>query len=546
MNQAQQLFSAHIETALREAGARDIEFIPGEIYQFWNFKFATEDKFFDLRLRTTNWGILDLPAIFFSADNSDVWGWPHISHDGLVCITDHEGVDYDPDDISGVVEWVLNRSISLLQDSMRMSPYDRLIAFADELEGYCQYYGMPKVDLDFSLAVDEPPKLYAEVRYQKDLNRSPPSVYRLNNGQPSENGRQLESVGVIQVSIDQFPGPITPKISLAWFDSFVAGLPPAQQAIVENKKHRGVVIKVPNGFGEALLLMFWGSKNTSAQEKAKVYLFQRRYKDYLIQRVGLENSRKRIVIIGCGAVGSRVAELLSVSGCQEMLLIDGDLFMADNLGRHVLGRASLRKYKSEALVEHLHARLPELVLRSVNDKFVVPRDFELIRDFDVVVLATGNAALEKMIIRKAFQDHWPSLIVTTFVEPGGLGGHAISIRPGTQGCLECLYIDSDTNRYTNWLQTSLIEQGQSVTQELHGCGAFTPYSAIDAARTAAIASERALSEHVGYSRWVGEGVQAHSKGIVPSTSYAALTENRIPGFLSSESYFKENCPCCTF
>lgn len=95
------------------------------------------------------------------------------------------------------------------------------------------------------------------------------------------------------------------------------------------------------------------------------------------------------------------------------------------------------------------------------------------------------------------------------------------------------------------MRTALMAPGQKVTRQLTGCGAFTPYSALDATRTAILAAERVLTNVPLYSRWAGEAVLAKAEGIQPSATYDALRTRRIALDITPSEFAQPGCPCCS-
>lgn len=77
--------------------------------------------------------------------------------------------------------------------------------------------------------------------------------------------------------------------------------------------------------------------------------------DQILSRGRLANqlASSKILIIGAGAFGSCVSELLVRGGVQEMILIDNDEIEIGNLVRHTLQMDDIGKNKSEALAERL-------------------------------------------------------------------------------------------------------------------------------------------------------------------------------------------------
>lgn len=540
MTEVQKAFVAKVERALREYGAEIVAFDQKLQVPTWDITLDRDGHIWPLRLVTAGWSVDELPVVYWRRP-TPIWGWPHVSSAGDVCVSDREGLEYDPEDVPGVIEWLLQEAGRLLAHSSAMAEDERKLTFADELEGYLRNDGSSSVILDEKLDTTKP--LYAEVAFMRRGRSGPitPKVCRVNQGTTQLPSCHQERLGLIDVTIHQIYGLLS-EWGNDWWDIFLTRLSPSQRAIASSPKNRGVVLRVANSFGHSLLLLYWGLRPVKMRS---TYLLQRRDHEYLVQRTGGEPDMRHVIIVGCGSIGSRVAEHLALAGISKITLVDNDKFSPDNLGRHVLGKQSISKFKVDELATLLKERMPgiQIEVRATSVQAVLAKG-EL-AGTDAIVLATGNSTLERSIARKAFRERWPSLIVSTGVEAAGLGGHAIAMRPGTQGCLDCLYIDPDTQLPFPSMRTALLAPGQKVTRQLTGCGAFTPYSALDATRTAILAAERVLTDVPLYSRWAGEAVLAKAEGIRPSATYDALRTRRIALDITPSEFAQPRCPCCS-
>ncbi|CAK0740538.1 hypothetical protein CCP3SC1_1210002 [Gammaproteobacteria bacterium] len=145
-------------------------------------------------------------------------------------------------------------------------------------------------------------------------------------------------------------------------------------------------------------------------------------------------------------------------------------------------------------------------------------------DFDVIVLATGDPAGEKLLFRRAWREDWTCRLVCAFVEAANLGGHAIAMQPGEPGCLECLYEGEDPEIF-GLLRTGMLAPGQSPSKEISG--------------------ELALPDsETGYHRWAGSDASALELGLHPSEFWAALRKGQVQPFVFRQSYIRKGCPCC--
>jgi hypothetical protein len=101
---------------------------------------------------------------------------------------------------------------------------------------------------------------------------------------------------------------------------------------------------------------------------------------------------KRVLVIGAGAIGAAIAELLVRSGVRELTIIDGDTLEVGNLSRHTLGIGHVGESKSLAVAGRLNKASPHATVRGMNDHFP-PRakeDFEWLQEQNLVVDCTGN------------------------------------------------------------------------------------------------------------------------------------------------------------
>ncbi|WP_311971263.1 ThiF family adenylyltransferase [Pseudomonas baltica] len=539
MTDDQMIFVNKVEHVLRDLGAKIISFECKNVLPTWDFSFIGEGMEWPLRIQTYGWNIHELPAIYWRV-KTPIWGWPHISLSGDVCISDREGLEYNPEDILGVLDWLLHKAVRMLAQNHSMPEIARKELFADELEGYLRNCGAKAVAIDEPL--DTSKALYAEVEQVKKgkMNLVYPVVRRINQGDTQLTNCQQQRLGLVDLSIHQLPD-LRSEWGVVWWNSFIERLSTSQRDIATSAKYRGLLLRVPNEYGYALFLLYWGVRPS---KKGAIYFLQRQDRDYLIQRTGGEPLPRHAIVVGCGSVGSRVAEHLALSGIEKLTLVDGETFSADNLGRHILGKQSISKPKVDELAQLFRERMPGIDVESKAMHVQPLLAKGALATADAIVLATGNSVLERSIVRRAFQEGWPSLIVSTSVEAGGLGGHAIAMRPGVRGCLDCLYIDPDTQQPLAGLRTALIAPDQRITRQLTGCGAFTPYSSIDATRTALMAAERVLANTPVYSRWAGEGTLAKAESIQPSDTYHALRAGRIAADLDSSVFAQPRCPCC--
>lgn len=109
-----------------------------------------------------------------------------------------------------------------------------------------------------------------------------------------------------------------------------------------------------------------------------------------------ENAKSRIHIIGCGSVGSTVAELLTRYGCKNITLYDFDYVEPHNLVNQMFTFDQIGKPKVEA-VRELMARINPEVMETVKN---VPEGYQGQRLAGYVFLCVDNIDLRREIVEK--------------------------------------------------------------------------------------------------------------------------------------------------
>lgn len=106
-----------------------------------------------------------------------------------------------------------------------------------------------------------------------------------------------------------------------------------------------------------------------------------------------EKCHDRIHIIGCGAVGSTVAELLSRFGLTKITLYDFDTVESHNIANQMFRATDIGKKKTEALAEYLLQINPEME----TDLKIEPEGYKGQRLSGYVFLCVDNIDLRREI-----------------------------------------------------------------------------------------------------------------------------------------------------
>lgn len=152
----------------------------------------------------------------------------------------------------------------------------------------------------------------------------------------------------------------------------------------------------------------------------------------------VELSAKSCLILGCGSIGSRVAETIIKTGVGRMMLVDDDGMRAGNVSRHVLGLDSVSRNKAEALKEHLLRKNPFAQIEPFGGNIVHdPERLErMVTGSDLVVSCMGSDAAELFVSAACVAQGKPVLFCRSYLE-GRLGEIFLYQPPRHQACYGC-------------------------------------------------------------------------------------------------------------
>ena len=210
--------------------------------------------------------------------------------------------------------------------------------------------------------------------------------------------------------------------------------------------------------------------------KRKLFSVERRDHNWINGRDNNPEAKishtKKVLIVGCGSVGSFVAQNLTMAGIGRIDLVDNDKLSSANLSRHVLGEEFIGCNKAEALAARLSRSYPHINIIPSNqacDEFL--RDANL-STYDLIVCTTGYYNSGFLINNALMELDKPIKALYGFTETNACVGHAISI-VDKSSC----YLCSHTEDFYNEL---VIDPESIVQRKEPGCGGyFNPYGGID-------------------------------------------------------------------
>jgi molybdopterin/thiamine biosynthesis adenylyltransferase len=182
---------------------------------------------------------------------------------------------------------------------------------------------------------------------------------------------------------------------------------------------------------------------------------------------------KRITLVGCGAIGSYVAQSLvrlgAGTGTGSLLLIDPEILLPENLGRHVLGYSALFENKARAMARELQASFPLARVEILTESAI---EYSSLFVAHLVIDATGDEAVATALNARHLEEAPNTPLLHAWILGNGEAAQAIWVSGDKHACYRCLrVIDHDGQ-----LQYRFPVLKDDTERRQIGCHAFTPYA----------------------------------------------------------------------
>lgn len=148
--------------------------------------------------------------------------------------------------------------------------------------------------------------------------------------------------------------------------------------------------------------------------------------------------RQRVVVVGCGALGSAVATHLVRSGVGAVRVVDRDVVELRNLAVQVLYTeqdASLGIAKAEAAQAHLREFNAECDVEGIVADFAPDNARHLVSGADLIVDGVDNLETKMLLNDIAVATGVPLV----YAGCAGTEGSVLAVVPGLTHCLRCLW-----------------------------------------------------------------------------------------------------------
>jgi len=146
---------------------------------------------------------------------------------------------------------------------------------------------------------------------------------------------------------------------------------------------------------------------------------------------------KRVAVVGCGSVGSKIAVALARSGIRNFTLVDDDVFFPANLVRNDLDARAIGRHKVDALTVRLRDIVAfadidcrRVALGQQESAGTVESIMEELAKADLLIDATADPRAFNLVAAVARRRRKPMVWCTVF--SGGIGGVVARARPDVE------------------------------------------------------------------------------------------------------------------
>lgn len=480
----------------------------------------------------------------------------HVNFEKTICVHDSQGFSLDFEHPYDIISWVLFDSFIVLEKA-EQDMENGGKGLSDELAGY--WYSLPsKYEVFCSVQPDNNSReiyTYIDSKSESLLFSEKGSDSTINEYPFKKNSCRKAVYLVLKTGIF-LPSPEKP-LDNVYFDNILKVFDKRAKRVwtnfVKDKKQYFqcfLLLSAPRSDKQTYSLIgidISFGKNINDIRYIKPLHIKRLYREYLVERGGSKNINKKVAILGCGSVGSEIADALATCGILNLTLIDFDDYEADNIFRHTLGRYALGQKKVEALTLELKNRYPGIICEPVIKNAIEWIREGKFKEFDVVVMALGQPTIERYIARTIINSPDRTNLVITWVEPLGLGGQVLTFPSNVQNCFDCIFRTADGETALHPI-VSFVKPNQKISRNLTGCGgSFVPYSALHSRRTALLAAEEIVKLLEGknlfqYNFWAGDRNVALERNISLSEWFNNISSS-TPEELSDELFKYHSSSC---
>lgn len=209
---------------------------------------------------------------------------------------------------------------------------------------------------------------------------------------------------------------------------------------------------------------------------------------------GLDSHHKllrsaRLVVLGCGSLGSQVALRLGQAGVGQITLIDPESLAPSNVGRHALGMDSVRHSKAKQLAMTLSANYPHSRFQGIEKAFqdALHANHEVFENADLIISCIAEPDQDFSWDSWYRSEKIPAPVVYGWLGTQGTTGHALALN-SVGPALSCFF---DSDGFLRNPDTDF--DGDSKVKVEPGCGTeFQPYGPLAAGQVELLVSRLSI------------------------------------------------------
>lgn len=192
---------------------------------------------------------------------------------------------------------------------------------------------------------------------------------------------------------------------------------------------------------------------------------------FLNKQIGNDTSiiGKKVAVVGCGSLGSYIAEDLAKVGVKNISLYDSDTLVPANLLRHKSAYYWDGLPKAASVASKLESIHPELLV-NVNGNISAQKLKEDMDKYDLIIYTVGSSDVQLMCNQVFMDEKFDKPVMYVWLEAGGTDSHILTVDYSKDGCFECLFTDNSGEMVNNKANKLSEEVGESFTLR-NGCGA---------------------------------------------------------------------------
>lgn len=186
---------------------------------------------------------------------------------------------------------------------------------------------------------------------------------------------------------------------------------------------------------------------------------ERYIRQTIFRGVGVEGQRKllaaKVLIVGCGALGTAIANLLARAGVGYLTIVDRDFLELNNLQRQTLydeDDLAQNLPKAIAAVNHLRRVNSEIQINALVEDLNYENVEKLVKNHDLVLDGTDNFETRYLLNDVCVKLNKP------WIYSGVIAAYGVSstILPGDTPCFRCLFPDPPPPGTTDTCDTAGI------------------------------------------------------------------------------------------